>query len=308
MKQVALAALISIGAAAPAIGASYDDLNAGIQLYNLGDWNAAVLKLDQALAANDLVPSLNFVAHFDRGQAHRNLSHYDQAIADFSASLELRPVDPLALSARSLAYFGTGKLDQAASDLDALIAIRPMLTGAYGLRAAVNAKRGRAGESVKDLKTVLSLQPKNAGYGLETGILAWEVGEIDDAQDNFSSVVSKGPGNIYAWLWDALARTRLSKEIRRGSLPKFDKDKWPAPIVALYLGESTQDAVFAAAAQGETQAIPGQSCEANFYVGEWLLQHQDRTGAAPLIRKAAAQCPTGFVEWNPAQLELANLP
>ena len=53
---------------------------------------------------------------------------------------------------------------------------------------------------------------------------------------------------------------------------------------------------------------PGQTCEANFYVGEWLLLHHDTAGAAPLIHKAAADCPHNFVEWMPAQIDLEDLP
>lgn len=308
MKWIALTALILIEAAVPVLGASYDNLNAGIQLYNLRRWDAAISQFDKALAADDLAPSLQFIAHFDRGQSHLALEHYDLAIADYSASLGLRPADAQALLTRSALYFTMGKLDLAATDLDSLVVARPKLGTAYAIRAAVNAKRGNTNQSVQDLKTLLSLRPDDAGYGLEAGILQWEVGQISIAETNFAWSAAKGPGNIYAWLWDALTKVRQKKEVPRGSLPKFDKEKWPAPIVSLYLGEVTQDAVFAAAAKGEDSAVTGQACEANFYMGEWLLQHQDRAAAIPLIRKAASNCPINFVEWGPAQMELANLP
>lgn len=307
MRLTMFAALMLAASAAAAQGASYDNLNAGIQLRNLGQWNEAIAQLDKAIAANDLAPSLQFIAHFDRGQAHWNLSHHEQAIADFTASLELRPHDAMALSTRARAFFATGKFDQAASDLDNLIAVRPQYFSAYNFRAVLRAKRGRLNESVQDIKTVLAMIPENESRTLPAGIVAWEAGEIKDAEEKFSWSADRGSGNIYAWLWNVLANLRQHKEIPRGSPPKFDKEKWPAPIVAFYRGEASQESVFAAAAKGDETAVQGQTCEANFYIGEWLLQHQDRVGAAPLIRKAADECPMGFIEWNPAQLELANL-
>jgi len=302
------AALMLAASAAVARGASYDNLNAGIQLHNLGQWNEAIAQLDKAIAANDLVPSLKFIAHYDRGQAHWNLSHYDQALADFTTSLELRPHDAMALSTRAWAFFAAGKFDQATSDLDTLIAVRPQYLSAYNFRAVLNAKRGRLSESVQDLKILLTMIPENESRTLQAGIVAWGAGQIDDAEEKFSWTADRGAGNIYAWLWNVLANLRQHKEIPRGSPPKFDKEKWPAPIIAFYRGETSQDSVFAAAAKGDEAAVQGQTCEANFYIGEWLLQHQDRAGAAPLVRKAAGECPMGFIEWKPAQLELANLP
>jgi len=91
-------------------------------------------------------------------------------------------------------------------------------------------------------------------------------------------------------------------------LPDFDLKNWPGPIVNLFLGNGAQEAVFAAATQGEADAIGGQVCEANFYVGEWLLQHHDLSGAKPLISKAASDCPTNFIERMPAQMDQAEVP
>src|ERR1700761_5003460 len=73
MKKIALAALLLTGWAGTALASSYDDLNAGIQYYNRGEWQAAVGAFDKALAANDLVPDLQFIAHFDRGQSYARL-------------------------------------------------------------------------------------------------------------------------------------------------------------------------------------------------------------------------------------------
>ena len=144
MKKAALATLIvlSVLSAVPAICASYDDLNAGIQYYNLEQWQAAIAAFDKAIVGNDLSPSLQFIAHLDRGLAHENLGQNDEALTDYTASLAIRPREALALSERAKTYILVGKFQQAAEDLDTLVAVRPMLASAYKTRAEVNARTG----------------------------------------------------------------------------------------------------------------------------------------------------------------------
>jgi len=158
------------------------------------------------------------------------------------------------------------------------------------------------------MKTALALLPERASGSSGIGIANWIVGQLDDAEKNFSDAIDKKDGHaIYAWLWYALTEVRLGKSVPRRALPDFDLKTWPGPIASFFLGNTTQDVVFAAAAQGQANAIDGQVCEANFYVGEWLLQHHNQAGAKPLITKAASDCPTEFIEWMPAQMDQAGL-
>jgi lipoprotein NlpI len=307
MKARTLAALLLLAGSTMSVGAaSYDDLNVGIQFHNMGQWKETIFYLDKAIAANDLVPSLRFVAHMDRGVSHHILQNYDLAIADYSAGLALQPRNPLALHRRALAYLTSEKFDLAVADLDTLLAAKPLLSEGYRLRAVANARRREFGKSTEDLKSLVSMRP-TSGYGLDAGIIAWQTGEMTSAQKNFAWAI-RDKQSIYAWLWSALAEARLRKDVPRRSLPTYDKAKWPALIVELFLGERTQESVLTAAAQSNADAVDGRLCEANFYVGVWLLQHQKLAEGAPLIRKAANDCPMDMMEWSPAQMELANLP
>lgn len=308
MKKIALAVLLLTGWAGTALASSYDELNAGIQLYNLEQWKDAITAFDKALTANDLAPSLQFIAHYDRGQAHLHLAQFDQAIADYSAGLTLRPGEADVLIGRALAYGSTRKLDLAGQDIDKVIAARPALGAAYDIRVILRLRSGQIDKARDDMRTLLKLPPANSASRLKIGIVKWETGQISDAEDDFSHEASHGPNNIYAWLWYALTQARQGKNVPRRALPDYDLAKWPGPIVNFFLGSAEMDTVFVAAAQGEAQATVGQVCEANFYVGEWLLWKHDPDGAKPLISKAANVCPGAFVEWMPAQMDLAGLP
>lgn len=307
MKKIAItAALVSALGSGQALGSSYDDLNAGIEFHNLKQWSASIVALDKALAPGDLLSHQTFIAHMDRGLAHQALNQYEAALADYSACLASAPTNAMALLERADVELDMGRLVEAAGDLDTLIDLRPMLSAPYTMRAAINARLGKAEQSRADSKKVLSLLPVGYVRNIETGIIAWQAGDTGVAEDNFSYATSQGPSNAFAWLWLALTKARTGKAVPTEELPNFDKSRWPAPIVSFFTGEMRQEDVFAAAGDGDDAAARGRICEANFYVGEWLLSHGDRAPAQPMIRKAADACPVNLVEWSAAQTELAS--
>jgi tetratricopeptide (TPR) repeat protein len=104
MKAIALAALVFAASMAPCVGASYDDLNAGIAYWNKEEWDSAISRFDKAIAAGDLNTDLMRVAYFDRGIAHQRRSETDKAIADLSSALAMRPSHVETLIALASAY------------------------------------------------------------------------------------------------------------------------------------------------------------------------------------------------------------
>ncbi|HKU54182.1 MAG TPA: tetratricopeptide repeat protein, partial [Rhizomicrobium sp.] len=290
MRRALLAIPMLAALVVPGICASYDDLNRGIQARNAEDWQSAIVAFGNALAANDLPAGLQYVAHIDRGEAHLNLQQLDLAMADYAAALVLRPDDIQAMFGRSRVRFLAKAFDQSASDLDDLVAAHPFNSQLYFYRAEVRAARGQYNKGLQDLSVVRSEYPTAINLYRPIGIAYWEVGQIADAETNFSAAVDKDK-DVYAWLWLALTEARLGKAVSRMDIRDFDKTKWPGPIVDFFQGNATPDAVFASANQGDEKSVRGQICEANFYVGEWLLQHRDTAGTKLLLQRAVSNCP-----------------
>ena len=96
-----------------------------------------------------------------------------------------------------------------------------------------------------------------------------------------------------------------------GRLPQaishINMTKWPAPVIRLFLGQTTPAAVLAAADDADANTKRGQVCEANFYSGELALQQGAKEEATRLFRLAAADCPRGFAEGPAAVSELEAL-
>ena len=105
----------------------------------------------------------------------------------------------------------------------------------------------------------------------------------------------------------------------------------PAPVVDYYLGKISADAVRAAASKGDAQTQAAQQCEAEFYLGEFVLAQAvgkiDPSGikpdqpdqnlnaldpeavrqAKPMLARAAEICPAGFTERMGALGELKRM-
>ena len=91
------------------------------------------------------------------------------------------------------------------------------------------------------------------------------------------------------------AENGLKKPASRGGAD------WPVAVIELLLGGRTAEATLAAA------STPAQQCEAQFYVGEWKLLHDDKAGATAAWQAAMDSCPRSFIERKGARAELKRL-
>ena len=113
------------------------------------------------------------------------------------------------------------------------------------------------------------------------------------------------PKDDYAALWQNLAeyRDRVPGHLIEAAR-QLDMTAWPAPVVREFLGELNSAQTLAAAYDNDPKTRLGQTCEANFYGGEFALLKKNRQEALRLLRLAARDCPRSFVELTAAIAEL----
>jgi lipoprotein NlpI len=111
--------------------------------------------------------------------------------------------------------------------------------------------------------------------------------------------------NAYNALWVDIVGQRNNIPSRLSqAIAKIDMTAWPAPVIRLFLGQSTSSAVLAAADDPDATKKKGQVCEASFFSGEFALRMGAQDEATRLFRLAANDCPKYFVEWEAANAEL----
>lgn len=214
------------------------------------------------------------VAHHNRGIAYVVKGDFGRAIADFTEAIRLDPKDVWAHHDRGLAYAAKGDFDRAIADYSEAVRLDPKDALGYANRGRANLYSGALPKALADLNQASKMDPKDAYTAL------W----ID--------IVNKR-GNLPSRLADA------AKQI--------DMTKWPAPLIRLYLGQSTLEAVLAAADDPDANTKKAHVCEANFYGGEFALRRGQKDEAKRLIGLAAEDCPKTYIEYDSAKAELRAL-
>ena len=195
----------------------------------------------------------------------------------------------IALNSRGNAYSDKGQYERAIQDYDEAMQLNPNYATAVHNRGIARFALGQFADASADFGQKLTLDAKNAVD------LTW---------------LKLDAGHAYSVIWLHLARGKMGagdEAELKGNAAWVDYNKWPGPVVALYLGQMTPEQVRMAAAQGDARVQKDQGCEAAFYTGEYELLRKNSDGAKKLIQEAVDTCPHGFVEYTGAVTELRRL-
>ena len=255
--------------------AAYDDYARGLAANLQLDSDTALSTFTAALAAGDLVPSLKPNAYYGRGLANIRKENCAAARTDAAAALVLKP------------------------DYES----------ARFLRAGANECLGEFALALAEHTELIAAKPTAGSYSVRGG-LRWHMGDFAGAAADFAQVVQLAPKYSYGVIRMALAQMRagaVDTALIKRAMSPLDDVGWPGPVLLLISGKSTPEAVAAAAARGEGEAVIGQKCEADFYTAEWWLGRGDVASARPLLHRAVANCPHQFIEFREARIELERL-
>jgi lipoprotein NlpI len=264
-----------LSATGAAAAGGYDEFVSGIAAVNRDDDDQAIADMTSALAAGDLNASLVPVAYLERAQAHAEKGDCPAAVADASAAIKLKPD-----------YFE-----------------------AFWLRARADSCAGHDTEAVADFTQVIAMRPLDDAFW-QRGLARWNLGDFQNAADDFSETASRSPKWPYPVIWFGLSKLRAGSfdgvDFAKRYQP-FDDSDWPAPVFGLYESHAKPDDIVVAAGKTD-KAAKDNLCEAHFYVAEWWLAQKNTTAAKPLLEDARDNCPHNFIEYKAALVELKRLP
>lgn len=303
-------------------------------------------EFDRALADYDEVIRLDpkhDAAYNNRANIHDDRGNRDAALADYDAAIRLDPGNDLAYSNRCGTLSDKGEADRAIADCTEAIRLNPKSRDAHQNRGAAWHLKGHHDRALADYDQALALDPAyaraHAGRGFvlsikrdyPRAIAAYDTAIRHDSRNStayygrarahlYSDAAAKAlpdlrraaalePDDLYLALWIDLVTRRTGKPgtLARTSTKAGDSTRWPAPVVALFLGRTTLDAMFAAVDDPDPFQRTSNVCDAQFYGGLWSQQQGDRTEAARMLRLAVEICPQNVVEWDAARVELKQL-
>jgi lipoprotein NlpI len=270
--------------------------------------DVAIAACSRAIASGRYRGSNLAELYTNRGVEWRAKGDNDRAIADYTEAISLDPKYAVAYNNRGLAWSAKGDLDRAIADYDSAIQLDPKNALAYDNRGKAWKDKGNYERAIADYNEVIRLDPKYATGYFSRGRANLYAGALPKALADLNQASELNPKHVYTALWLDIVKKRSKLPSGLAEATKqIDMTKWPAPVVRLYLGQLTPEAVLDAADDPNAETKKGKVCEANFYTGELALQQGKKDEARRLFGLAAADCPKGFVEYEGAKAELQAL-
>jgi len=247
-------------------------------------------------------------AYLDRGLAYARKGDVDSALADYGQAIILDPYRALAYRNRGNAYLRQGHPEWAIADFDRAISLDPKDARAYRDLGFAYAVKGELQRAIAGCSEAIRLDPNNSTAYFCRGRVNLYSGALPEALADLDQASELDPKFAYTALWLDIAnkRSRLSSRLAQ-AVKQIDMTRWPAPLIRLYLGQSSPSAALAAADDPDAVTKNDQICEANFYMGELALQQGKKDGAKRLFSLAVADCPKTFFEYEGATAELKAL-
>ncbi|GLR89448.1 tetratricopeptide repeat protein [Bradyrhizobium iriomotense] len=255
----------------------------------LKEWTRERVPLDWALTQNNLGSALGSL-----GARERSTARLEEAVAAFREALKEMTRERVPLdwaetqnnlgTALELLGEGEGSTDKLE---EAVVAYREALKELTRERVPLDraATQRALGEALRSLGYAHFCQGDFAAAALD-------LQETVDGTD------------AYPTLWLYLARARIGRQDAKRELEQRAaelKPEWPSPVVKLFLGQSTPEAMVAAADK------PVERCEAQFYLGQWHLLRDARSNAIEALRNAVESCPKNLILYAGALAELKRL-
>ena len=233
---------------------------------------------------------------------------YNDAIAHYTQAIQLDPKNRAAYNNRGLTNNARGDYDRAIADFSDAIRLDPKDARAYNNRCIAHNNNGERDLALADCNEAIRLDPKSAQAYINRGVAFFYEGLLPLALADLNQWGKLDPKSPYAALWLDMVNTRSNLQSQlKDATKQIDMTKWPAPIIRLYLGQLTAEAVLIAADDPDADTKRGHICEANFFTGELMLQRGKKDDAAQLFRLAAADCPKDFIQYSAATAELKAL-
>lgn len=280
-------------------------LNRGNAYLNKSDFERAFADFNEAIR---LDPKSAW-AYVERGNLYKNKGDIDHALADLNEAIRLDPGYALAVFSRGDLYKSMGDFTRAMADMNEAIRLDPNYAPAYFTRGRLSYLLGNNPAALEDFTKSIKFDAEDATTYFNRGVAYYVVGgRTADAVADFRKATELNPKDAYAAIWRDLAERRNNAPSHLAEAAKqLDMTVWPAPVIRHFLGELTAEQTFGAAFDTDPKTKLAQTCEANFYSGEFALLKKNKKEAQRLLKLAANDCPQSFIESTAAIAELILL-
>lgn len=179
----------------------------GIQQFNNGDYQAAIVSYDKALA---ILPEAHEV-WYNRANALFKLGRTYDAIASYDKALQYKEDKSDAWNNRGNALFKIGRSEEAIYSYDKALEIQPNYQQAWYNRGVALGHVGRLEEAIASYDKAVAIEPKDDQAWFNRGLVLGNLGRLEDAIASWDKALALQPDRYEAWYNRSVALSNLGR-------------------------------------------------------------------------------------------------
>ena len=274
------------------------------------------LSYDKAIADFDIVlkrQPRSAVAVNERGDAWRGKRNYERALVDYSTAISFAADWPEAYRDRGYLYHLLARYEEARGDFNRAIKLNGRDPEAWNGRALVWLAEGRTAEAIGDFNRAIELAPLSGAYHANRATARLIDGDAARAVIDFRKAVQLDPDEPFVQLLLFIAQARSgdlkgAQDALASHAVRSKAADWPRPIVDLFLGRGSVEAVEQAAkVAARNKDVAGQRFDADFYIGQWALISGDEAAAMQRLKSVYDSRMREYLEFDIARADLDSL-
>jgi lipoprotein NlpI len=202
------------------------------------------------------------------------------------------PADASSYANEGDALAGRGDFSGAIAAYTKALQLTPRNSDILTNRASAYVLSGEHARAVDDLNVALEVTPGDASLRNMRAHARFTAGQFAGAAEDFDDVVARTPEYTLGRLLRYIAHRRSGSAgtaALQHDAADLDRQGWPWPMVAVYLGEMSIKDMRAKVA---TMNLDNNfnDCGVSFYLAEYAMIRRQPAEAIPLFKEAAAVC------------------
>ncbi|MGB5963627.1 MAG: tetratricopeptide repeat protein [Coleofasciculaceae cyanobacterium] len=170
-----------------------------------------VLEIQELLAEKHQQPSDRARLQFELGILLDAAKEYEEAIASYDQSLQIKPDDNKAWVNRGNALRHLGRFEEAIASYDKSVEIKPDKDEAWYNRGMVLRSLGRFEEAISSYDQALKLKPDYYYAWNHRGMVLWNLGRFEEAISSYDQALKLKPDLHSAWYNRGIALRSLGR-------------------------------------------------------------------------------------------------
>lgn len=176
--------------------AERDNIAATLKDTLFSSLNFIGMQNNSAPVAQNPAPAGTANDYLERGKAFAAKGNYQNAVADYTESLRLSPVNGIVYYHRAKALEELGKIDEAIKDYHLMIAYKTDLAKAHYNRGTLYMEKQNFYAAIDDFDASLAIDPKYTNAYYNRGHSYWSLGKFDKSLSDLSRAIALNPNAV----------------------------------------------------------------------------------------------------------------